>query len=64
MDVRKDQVDEALNNKKLEEEYQNVRNYYRGMGEKLKIVVEGLKDAGWSEEQAIALLPALITVGK
>lgn len=64
MDVSKKQIEEAKTAQSLEEEYQNVRNYYRGMGERLKIVVEGLKDAGWSEEQAIALLPALITVGK
>lgn len=64
MNVSKKQIEEAKTTQTLEEEYQNVRNYYRGMGEKLKIVVEGLKDAGWSEEQAIALLPALITVGK
>lgn len=64
MDISNKQIEEAAATQALEEEYQNVRNYYRGMGEKLKIVVEGLKDAGWSEEQAIALLPALITVGK
>lgn len=64
MDISKEQIEEAKTAQSLEEEYQNVRNYYHGMGERLKIVVEGLKDAGWSEEQAIALLPALITASK
>lgn len=64
MDISKEQIQEAKTAQSLEEEYQNVRNYYHDMGERLKIVVEGLKDAGWSEEQAIALLPALITASK